>query len=187
MKIAVLSSSISRLAGGLFYSVRALSSGVSRCGSLVSVFSLEDSHSGEDSVEWEGLDVSTSPLFGPRAIGYSPNLAASVAAFAADVVHVHGLWQYTSCVAYREYRKNNIPYVMSPRGMLDPWAVQNSGFKKKLAAGVYEGRNMRNATCMHALNRSEALSIRQYGLEQAICVLPNGGHSKYEFEQISKK
>lgn len=174
MKVAVLSSSISRLAGGLFFSVRALSSGVAQKGSEVSVFSLQDSHSAVDIAEWSEVNVSTSPVVGPRAIGYAPRLATALQVFAPDVVHVHGLWQYTSCLAYQEYRKRNIPYVMSPRGMLDPWAVQNSGLKKKLAAGLYESRNMSNAACMHALNRSEALSIREYGLKQPICVLPNG-------------
>lgn len=174
MKVAVLSSSISRLAGGLFYSVRALSTGIAECGSEVSVFSLDDAHSDEDILEWGELSVSTSPVVGPGAIGYSSKLAASMREFAPDVIHVHGLWQYTSCVAHQQYRKAGVPYVMSPRGMLDPWAVGNSGLKKKLAAFLYESRNLKGAACMHALNRSEALSIREYGLTQPICVLPNG-------------
>ena len=174
MKVAVLSSSISRLAGGLFYSVRALSAGIAHCGSRVSVFSLQDLYSQEDVSEWTGVDISTSPVVGPRALGFAPQLAASVESFAPDVVHVHGLWQYTSCVAYQQYRKREVPYVMSPRGMLDPWAIQNSGLKKRLAALLYESRNVGGAACMHALNRSEAVSIRRYGLKQPISVLPNG-------------
>ena len=174
MKVAVLSSSISRLAGGLFYSVRALSTGIAACGSEVSVFSLKDAHSEEDLAGWGTLKVSTSRVVGPAAVGYSPVLAASVKAFAPNVIHVHGLWQYTSCVAHQQFSKCGVPYVMSPRGMLDPWAVGNSGLKKKLAAFLYESRNLKGAACMHALNRSEALSIREYGLTQPICVLPNG-------------
>ena len=161
MRVGVLSSSISRLAGGLFYSVRALSTGIAERGSEVSVFSLNDAHSAEDILEWGGLRVSTSPVVGPSAIGYSPKLAASVREFSPDVIHVHGLWQYTGCVAHQEYRKRGVPYVMSPRGMLDPWAVGNSGIKKKLATFLYESRNLKGATCMHALNRSEALSTRE--------------------------
>ncbi|MDQ8209155.1 glycosyltransferase [Coraliomargarita sp. SDUM461003] len=174
MRIAVLSSSISRLAGGLFFSVRALSNGIATRGSEVSVFSLKDCHSEEDIKEWAGLNVSTSPVCGPRAIGFSPELATSVRQFAPDVLHVHGLWQYTSCVAHQEFRKRKAPYVMSPRGMLDPWAVGNSSFKKKVAAFLYESRNLKSAACMHALNLSEAQSIRDYGLKQPVCVLPNG-------------
>ena len=81
MKVAVLSSSISRLAGGLFYSVRALSTGIAERGNDVSVFSLKDTHSDEDTLEWGELSVSTSPVVGPRAIGYSPELAVSVRQF----------------------------------------------------------------------------------------------------------
>ena len=173
-KVAVISASTSRLAGGLFYSVRALSKGLSACGEDVGVFSLSDSESSRDAREWEPLRLELSPIIGPRAIGYSPALQRAIEAFDPDVIHSHGLWQYSSCVANRRFRSAGTPYILSPRGMLDPWAVRNSGLKKKLAAGLYESRNMSNAACMHALNRSEARSIREYGLKQAICVLPNG-------------
>jgi glycosyltransferase involved in cell wall biosynthesis len=61
-----------------------------------------------------------------------------------------------------------------PRGMLDPWALNNSRFKKKLAALVFENSHLRCAACLHALCQSEAKSIRAYGLTNPICVVPNG-------------
>ena len=33
----------------------------------------------------------------------------------------HGLWQWPSHQAYINYRKKNIPYLVFPHGMLDPW------------------------------------------------------------------
>jgi poly(glycerol-phosphate) alpha-glucosyltransferase len=58
--------------------------------------------------------------------------------------------------------------------MLDPWALQNSGWKKRLAARVFENANIRTAACLHALTASEAKSIRAYGFPGPICVIPNG-------------
>jgi poly(glycerol-phosphate) alpha-glucosyltransferase len=58
--------------------------------------------------------------------------------------------------------------------MLDPWALNNSRFKKKLAALVFENAHLRRAACLHALCQSEVKSIRGYGLTNPICVVPNG-------------
>jgi glycosyltransferase involved in cell wall biosynthesis len=58
--------------------------------------------------------------------------------------------------------------------MLDPWALENSRWKKRAAAAFYENRHLRGAACLHALNQAEAAAIRAYGLRTAICVIPNG-------------
>jgi poly(glycerol-phosphate) alpha-glucosyltransferase len=58
--------------------------------------------------------------------------------------------------------------------MLDPWAVQNSGWKKRAANLLFEGRHLRNAACIRALCDSEARAIRAYDLRNPICVIPNG-------------
>ena len=44
----------------------------------------------------------------------------------------------------------------SPHGMLDPWALRNSRWKKRAALWVYEKRNLQRATCLHALCKAEA-------------------------------
>jgi poly(glycerol-phosphate) alpha-glucosyltransferase len=58
--------------------------------------------------------------------------------------------------------------------MLDAWALHNSGWKKRLAAAVFENRNLRSAACVHALNAAEEESIRDYGYGGPVCVIPNG-------------
>jgi glycosyltransferase involved in cell wall biosynthesis len=63
---------------------------------------------------------------------------------------------------------------VSPHGMLDPWALENSRWKKRAAAALYENRHLRGAACLHALNEAEARAIRAYGLESPVCVIPNG-------------
>src|SRR5262249_33235072 len=66
------------------------------------------------------------------------------------------------------------PYVISPHGMLDPWAIANSAFKKRIARFLYEDRHLREAACIHALCTAEAAAIRAFGLRNPICIIPNG-------------
>ena len=58
--------------------------------------------------------------------------------------------------------------------MLDPWALQRSRWKKRLASAVYESRHLKQAKCLHALCESELNSIRACGLTNPVCVIPNG-------------
>jgi poly(glycerol-phosphate) alpha-glucosyltransferase len=71
-------------------------------------------------------------------------------------------------------KKTGRAVVISPHGMLDPWAVKNSAWKKKLVGWFFASESLRRATCIHALCESEAESIRAYGLTNPIAVIPNG-------------
>lgn len=173
MKLAVLTPRVSRNAGGLFQSVRHLHREMG-ADIETQVFALHDHHTDEDVLAWEGLEVQTYPPLGPSAFGYSPRVRDALATFAPDIVHLHGLWQgltITSARYHAQYRK---PYLISPRGMLDPWALSNSRWKKRIAALLFENRNLKGATCLHALCRAEAEAIRAYGLKNPIAIIPNG-------------
>jgi glycosyltransferase involved in cell wall biosynthesis len=58
--------------------------------------------------------------------------------------------------------------------MLEPWAINNSKWKKKLAWMLYQKRDLQRATAFHATAQSEAESIRRLGFKQPIAVIPNG-------------
>lgn len=90
-----------------------------------------------------------------------------------SLLHIHGLWMYPS-VACMQWSRGKRPYLVSPHGMLDGWALRNSAWKKILAARLYENRHLRGAACLNALNESEAASIRAYGLRNPVCIVPNG-------------
>ena len=113
------------------------------------------------------------PIAGPMAFGYLPGLRRALESERLDLVHTHGLWMYPSVACVR-WANRQRPYVVSPHGMLDPWALRNSGWKKKVAGWLYENRHLRGAACLHALNAAEAESMRRCGLRNPICVIPNG-------------
>ena len=47
-----------------------------------------------------------------------------------DLVHLHGLWDPGLHKVVKACRKEDVKYVISPRGMLDPWALSVKRWKK---------------------------------------------------------
>jgi poly(glycerol-phosphate) alpha-glucosyltransferase len=173
MKIGFLVSSVSRDAGGLFESVRGLAKAVASINANVRVFGISDEQSAVDSQEWRPLSVQT---FRPqlRAWGYANQLLPAMLDADLDVLSVHGLWKYCSVASRRWHQRADRPYVVHPEGMLEPWALRNARWKKRIAALLYENQNLREAACLRALSEAEALSFRAQGLSNPICVIPNG-------------
>jgi glycosyltransferase involved in cell wall biosynthesis len=173
MKVGFLVGSVSREAGGLFQSVRGLAKAVTCTNASTSVFGISDEKSAIDVAQWRPLSVQT---FQPqwRAWGYSKQLLPALHHADLDVLSTHGLWKYCSLASHHWHRRTRRPYVVHPHGMLEPWALQNSRSKKRIAAVLYEDRHLRGAACLRALCEAEAQSIRAYGLRNPICVIPNG-------------
>ena len=173
MRVGFLVSSVSRKAGGLFQSVGGLAKAVASRNGNVRVFGIRDEQSAVDLQEWRPLSVET---FRPRlrAWGYSNQLLPAMLDADLDILSVHGLWKYCSVGSHRWHRQTGRPYVVHPHGMLEPWALRNARWKKRIAAALYENQHLRGAACLCALSEAEARSIRSYGLRNPICVIPNG-------------
>jgi poly(glycerol-phosphate) alpha-glucosyltransferase len=183
MKVGMVSASISRQAGGFFSSVRFLSAAMSRAGCDVSVFGVDDEFAAKDAADWTNVELRVHSRRGPASFGYAPALAASVGAADLDILHAHGLWKYPSIIARRWSAGSGRPLVVSPRGMLDPWALTNSRWKKRLAWRLFEYRNLAGAACLHALNAAEYQAIRACGLTNPVAVIPNGADLPAEAER----
>ncbi len=90
-----------------------------------------------------------------------------------DLLHCHGLWMYPSLAALK-LTSGRLPSVISPHGMLDPWALRNSRWKKRLAGAFFENAHLRRAGVLHALCSAELEAIRTAGFKNPICTVPNG-------------
>lgn len=175
MRVGLLTSTLSyREGGGVFEAVRALAPAIHRPPDIeVSIFGLEDENQ-PTSLAMGGIPVSAFPVSGPKIFGYSGGLGPALRASRADMLHVHGLWTYPSVAALNWHARTQAPYVVSPHGMLDPWALENSRWKKQIATVLYEMAHLRRAACIHALCESEYNSIRDLGIRNPVCVVPNG-------------
>ena len=173
MRVGFLVNSVSREAGGLFHSVRGLANAVVSANLEARVFSMSDPNSALDVLKWQPLSVRT---FRPqsRSWGYSNQLLPALLDANLDILSTHGLWKYCSVASGRWHRQTRRPYIVHPHGMLEPWALQNARWKKRIAALLYEDRHLHGAACLRALCEAEAQSIRTYGVRNPISVIPNG-------------
>lgn len=173
LRLGVLTGFISRRAGGIASAVRPLAQELSSLGCEIGVFAGNDEYTAHDRVAWDPLTLSVQSLTGPRAFGFQRSLMRRLREFQPDLLHIHGLWMYPSMAA-RWWGKGGGPYCVSPHGMLDAWALQNSAWRKRVAGWLYENRHLRDAACIHALCESERNAIRAYGLKNPVCVIPSG-------------
>src|SRR5690606_6292309 len=135
MKVAMVASSVSRQAGGLLPAIQRLSRSLCALSDTrISIVGLEDEFSAIDSALWKPLVPNIFPIKGPTAFGFSPSMKRFLLQSGCDIVHQHGLWQYISVAVSHCHKINQNPYLISPHGMLDPWAQANSRRKKQIAA-----------------------------------------------------
>ena len=94
----------------------------------------------------------------------------------SEGLHIHGIWQEHCLFGAQAARDANKPYMISAHGMLEPWALRNKGWKKRIYSALIERRNVSGAACLHALTEAEVREYREFGARNPIAVIPNGVH-----------
>ena len=174
MHIGFLTGHLTRRSGGLYDSVRRLAQTLYECGTIVDVFGLVDRFSIDDRLAWAPLRPQGFRVLGPATAGYAPRLYATLARSQVELMHCHGIWMYPALACLRWARREHKPYLISPRGMLDSWALAHSHWKKRVAGFLFQDAHLHRAACIHALCDAEAEAVRAYGLSNPICIIPNG-------------
>jgi glycosyltransferase involved in cell wall biosynthesis len=175
LKTATIATSVTRRAGGLFDSLLGTCRALSKLPDVrESILSLNDGPSPEDLERWQGVPLQRFSVLGPLFFGYSPELKPALLDGGFDLAHIHGIWQYPSIAVDAWHKQTRRPYVISPHGMLDPWALRNAAGKKRIALFAYEGHHLKHAACLRALCESEGRAIRAFGLTNPIAIIPNG-------------
>jgi len=174
MRVLSVLESTSRVDGGIFEAELALQRQLAQfSGFEVDVVALRDEFTDADAPRWLPLKPNTGKVMGPRGFGVSPGLPRLMPS-GVDVGYCAALWKYPAWAFLEWQKRTGKPAVVAPHGSLDAWALQNSKWKKRIAAAIFKDRQLRNATCFRALCSAEADSIRAYGLKQRIEIVPNG-------------
>lgn len=175
MNILFVTGSMSRLAGGLFETVRKTAQQLIRYSEVdLRVVAVEDVYSENDLQHWVPVIPHSMKAYGPTNLGYMPSFFDYLNSQCLDLIHSHGIWMYSDYVISKMKKRQSFSYVVTPQGMLDPWALQNSRWKKWVAEILYEKKFLTRASCLHSLNHSETQSMRDYGLKGPFCQIPNG-------------
>ncbi len=90
------------------------------------------------------------------------------------VVHFHGLWQPAFPTIARNCVKDGVPFVVSPHGMLEPWAIRHKRWKKLPYWHLVEKRWVNRAACILATADTEASRLRRFLPANRISALPLG-------------
>lgn len=124
------------------------------------------------------VDVGTCRLFWGTGCGFKGHWRSDVRkvlnAVKPDVVHLHGVWNLPLHVDEAECRQRGIPYLIAPRGSLDPWGLSQKTLKKRLALWVYQLRDLNRAAAIHVTSDMEAEYVRAVGFTGRIVTSPNG-------------
>lgn len=102
-----------------------------------------------------------------------------------DVIHTHSMFSPTVSIARWICQKREVPYVITPHGMLEPWALAYKASKKRIYYQTFEAPALKAAGAIHVLNLKEANSIDSLGFHQTETI-PNGIH-RMEFESLASQ
>lgn len=164
MKIVHTVHSIRAAAGGPSYSVPSLCLALQRQDVEVELWT-------QDAGGSRTLDVTVRQVSRSDLASEFRRLAGTTRHF---VVHDHGVWLPWNHSIARVSRDLRVPRVVSPRGMLEPWAMQFRGVKKKLAWHAYQFGDLQAASLLHATSAGEASNFQKLGLTSPIVMAPNG-------------
>jgi glycosyltransferase involved in cell wall biosynthesis len=192
VKIVKVISSLDKSSGGPTYTVTSLADVIGRLGVDVSLIAQVSS----DHKNSPTLMIPAKNFVATEIVDGDLRLFDSIFAkrfygavikhldFDTSILHINGLWQPSMHAAFVAARKKNIPTIVTPHGMLEPWALNHRFWKKKLAWWLYQQRDLLSAKVIHATAEQEAETIRRLGFRQPIAVIPNG--VDFEALNISK-
>lgn len=169
MKVVHIISGISRNSGGPSRSSQGLVAALNAAGVEAWLLSC---HPGEE--PWlPGVTHFRAPAeSGLRALGCF--FEETLREVKPDLIHLHGIWVPQIHLAAKTARRLGISYVIAPRGMLEPWSLEQKKWKKRLAMALYQRNDLRRAVALHATAKSEAEQFRKLGFRQQVIISPNG-------------
>lgn len=92
----------------------------------------------------------------------------------ADILHVHGIWRRIPFGSMKFAGAAGIPFLISPHGMLNGWALRQNPMRKKAAFALGTWNLIQQAKGMHALSQYELNCLQQHQLNAVLTRIPNG-------------
>ncbi|MEH2147705.1 glycosyltransferase [Nostoc sp.] len=100
-----------------------------------------------------------------------------------DIVHSQTVFAPMISVANSICKYFQIPYIVTPHGMLEPWALSYKAWKKRIYYKVFENSAIQNSSAIQATSSLELNNINSLKFQNTVFV-PNGIR-RQEFEPLS--
>jgi glycosyltransferase involved in cell wall biosynthesis len=101
-----------------------------------------------------------------------------------DLIHTNAIFSYATLPAYWACQKERIPYIVTPRGMLEPWALSYKAWKKRFYYSLLEKPALNRSHAVQMLASTEAEGAKSLNLKTPIVIVPNGIHRE-DFETLT--
>lgn len=116
------------------------------------------------------------PFWLDAKVPSSPQLLEALRTMAPgfDVVHFHVIWNPVVTFGMQVMRRMQRPYLVAPRGAMDPVVFSRHHWKKLPWTLLWERANVQGAACVHFTARAEAEKAGQCGWRfRNIVIAPN--------------
>lgn len=169
MRLCIFIASIDKNDGGPSRSVPILAKGLAENGHEVVLMSLETPEMNLHLLQGSPVEV----MVLESGID-ARSLEKAILDSRCDLIHCQGIWMPVYHRVCKIARKHNIPYMMAPRGALEPWCLHTKFLKKHLAFALYQKADLQKAGCILATARQEADNLRRLGIKTPVAIIPNG-------------
>ncbi|HWB55267.1 MAG TPA: glycosyltransferase [Tepidisphaeraceae bacterium] len=153
---------------------------------LVAAFAENDKTDLADQLARQGVKTC---LVGPVSglFGSHPEMISTLydAISEVDIVHIHAIWEEIQHQAACAARHLKTPYIFRPCGMLDPWSLAQSKWKKKIYMALRLRKDLNGAAAVHFTTQTEADLVKPLHLTSPQIVEPNGVNLE-EFETLPR-
>lgn len=102
-----------------------------------------------------------------------------------NIIHTNALFSYPILPAHWACQLYRIPYIMTPHGMLEPWALAYKSWKKNLYFTLLEKPALKRANAIQMLASTEAERVKQLQLKSPLIIVPNGLHPE-DYKSLPK-
>ncbi len=92
----------------------------------------------------------------------------------STILHDNGIWSGANRAAMAAARRHRLRYVISPHGMLEPWAMAHHRGRKRVAWLAYQQRALAGAAGLLATAEQERAAIRALFPKLPIATIANG-------------
>lgn len=90
-----------------------------------------------------------------------------------DIFHLHGVYTYSQYITSKISIEKNVPYIVSPHGMLEPWILNKNPLKKKLYLQLLLNNILNKSSVLHAITPLEKDNLSNLTKHKNIVEIPN--------------